>query len=171
MSSAITSLNAIVVWLIVGGVIVAIAAFLATRPTWVQAMGRGFSKLFGVASDLTAPETGAGRWAAAHMDVLQVAGVAVAVILLLFMAASLSAVIVIVLVLIVYELALAGFFAGVPRLRGRRELRQLRRPARPARPQIEAAGAAAGVVAVVVVMPVRRCGRWRCGLPPMTSQT
>lgn len=115
VSSAITSLNGIVVWLIVGGAVVAVAAFLATRPNWVEAMGRGFSKLFGVASDLTAPETGAGRWAAAHMDVLRVAGVAIAVIVLMFMAGSLSAVIVIVLVLIVYELALAAFFAGIPR--------------------------------------------------------
>jgi len=115
LSSAVASLNDIVVWLIVGGVIVAVAAFLATRPAWVEAMGRGFSKLFGVASDLTAPETGAGRWAAAHMDVLRVAGVAVAVVVLLFEAGSLSAVVVIVLVLIVYELALAAFFAGVPR--------------------------------------------------------
>jgi len=115
VSSAITSLNAIVVWLIVGGVIVAVAAFLATRPAWVEAMGRGFSKLFGVASDLTAPETGAGRWAAAHMDVLRVVGVAIAVIVLMFMAGSLSAVIVIVLALIVYELTLAAFFAGIPR--------------------------------------------------------
>jgi len=115
VSSAITSLNAIVVWLTVGGAIVAVAAFLATRPTWVAAMGRGFSKLFGVASDLTAPETSAGRWAAAHMDVLRVAGVALAVIVLMFMAGSLSAVIVILLVLIVYELALAAFFAGIPR--------------------------------------------------------
>ena len=115
VSSAITSLNGIVVWLIVGGAVVAVAAFLATRPNWVEAMGRGFSKLFGVASDLTAPETGAGRWAAAHMDVLRVAGVAIAVIVLMFTAGSLSAVIVIVLVLIVYELALAAFFAGIPR--------------------------------------------------------
>jgi hypothetical protein len=49
------------------------------------------------------------------MDVLRVAGVASAVIVLMFMAGSLSAVIVIVLVLIVYELALAAFFAGIPR--------------------------------------------------------
>ena len=118
VSSAITSLNAIVVWLIVGGVIVAVAAFLATRPTWVDAMGRGFSKLFGVASDLTAPETSAGRWAAAHMDVLRVAGVAIAVVVLMFMAGSLSAVLVILLVLIVYELALAAFVAGIPRSGG-----------------------------------------------------
>lgn len=115
LSSAIASLNDIVVWLLVGGVIVAVAAFLATRPAWIGAMGRGFSKLFGVAADLTAPETGAGRWAAAHMDVLRVAGVAIAVLVLLFMTGSLSAVIVIVLVLIVYELALAAFIAGVPR--------------------------------------------------------
>jgi hypothetical protein len=115
VSSAIASLNEIVVWMIVGGAIVAIAAFLATRPTWVQAMGRGFSKLFGVASDLTAPETGAGRWAAAHIDVLRVAGVVSAVIVLMFAAGSLSAVIVIVLVLVAYELALAAFVAGVPR--------------------------------------------------------
>lgn len=115
VSSAIASLNDIVVWLVVGGAIVAIAAFLATRPEWVAAMGRGFSKLFGVASDLTAPDTGAGRWAAAHMDVLRVAGVAVAVIVLMFTAASLSAVTVIVLALIVYQLALVAFFAGAPR--------------------------------------------------------
>jgi hypothetical protein len=49
------------------------------------------------------------------MDVLRVAGVALAVIVLMFVAGSLSAVIVIVLALIVYELALAAFFAGIPR--------------------------------------------------------
>jgi hypothetical protein len=115
VSSAIASLNGIVVWLIVGGVMVASAAFLATQPTWVEAMGRGFSRLFGVASDLTAPDTAAGRWAVAHSDALRVAGVAMAVVALMVAAGSFSAIVVIVLVLIVYELALAVFVAGVPR--------------------------------------------------------
>ena len=117
VSSAVASLNGIVVWLIVGGAILAVAAFLATRPAWVEAMGRGFAKLFGVASDLTAPETSVGRWAAAHMDVLRVGGIAVAVVVLMFAVGSLSAVLVIVLALIVYELALAAFVVGTPRPR------------------------------------------------------
>ena len=97
------------------GAIVAVAAFLAGRPEWLDAMGRGFAKLFGVASDLSTPDTGAGRWMAEHLDLLRVAGVAVAVVVLLFVTGSLTAVIAVILALAVYELALAAYALGVPR--------------------------------------------------------
>ena len=114
VSSAVDSLNSFLVWIAVAGAIVAVAAFLAGRPEWLDAMGRGFAKLFGVASDLTTPDTGAGRWMAAHLDLLRVAGVAVAVIVLLFVTGSLTAVIVVVIALAVYELALGAYALGVP---------------------------------------------------------
>ena len=115
VSSAVDSLNSFLVWIAVAGAVVAVAAFLAGRPEWLDAMGRGFAKLFGVASDLSTPDTGAGRWMAAHLDLLRVAGVAVAVIVLLFVTGSLTAVVVVVLALIVYELALGAYALGVPR--------------------------------------------------------
>ena len=115
VESAVSSLNGVVVWLIVGGAIVSVAAFLTTRPQWLDAIGRGAGKLFGMASDLTAPQTAAARWVAAHLDVLRVLGVAAAVVVLLFAAGSLTAVLVTVLVLAVYELALMVFATGLPR--------------------------------------------------------
>ncbi len=102
-------------WLALAGAIVAVAAFLAGRPQWLDAMGRGFAKLFGVASDLSTPDTGAGRWMAEHLDLLRVAGVAVAIVVLLFATGSLTAVLVVALALAIYELALGAYAIGVPR--------------------------------------------------------
>jgi len=115
VNSAVSSLNSVVVWLIVGGAIVSAAAFLATQPRWADAFGRGAGKLFGMAADLTAPETAAARWMAGHLDLLRVLGVAVAVVILMFTARSLTAVLVVVLVLVVYELALMVYATGMPR--------------------------------------------------------
>ena len=97
------------------GAIVAVAAFLAGRPEWLDAMGRGFAKLFGVASDLSTPDTAAGRWMAEHLDLLRIAGVAVAIVVLLFVTGSLTAVVVVFIALAVYELALSAYAVGVPR--------------------------------------------------------
>ena len=115
VGSAVGSLNTFLVWVAVAGAIVAVAAFLAGRPQWLDAMGRGFAKLFGVASDLSTPDTGAGRWMAEHLDLLRVAGVAVAVVVLLFVTGSLTAVVVVGLALAIYELALGAYALGVPR--------------------------------------------------------
>ncbi len=115
LTSAIASLNGFLVWIAVAGVIVAAAAFLAGRRTWLDAMGRGFAELFGVSSDLSTPDTRAGRWLAGHLDELRVAGVGVAVVVLLFVTGSLAGVVVVVLALVVYELALTTYGAGVPR--------------------------------------------------------
>ena len=115
LTSAIASLNGFLVWIAVAGAIVAVAAFLAGRPEWLQAMGGGFARLFGVASDLSTPDTRAGRWMAEHLDLLRVAGVAVAVVVLLFVTGSVAGVIAVVLALVVYELALTTYGAGIPR--------------------------------------------------------
>ena len=115
LSSAMGSVNAFFAWVAVAGAIVAVAAVLAGRPSWLEAIGRGVAKLFGVASDLTTPDTGAGRWMAAHIDLLRIAGVVVAVVALLLVTASLTAVIVILLALAAYELALSAFAVGAPR--------------------------------------------------------
>lgn len=112
--SAIDTLNDFFVWLAVAGVVVTVAALLAARPDWVRAMGRWVAKLFGVASDLCSPETGAGRWLASHLDALRLGGVAAAVLALLFVAGSLTAILDVVLALVIYELALTAFAAGLP---------------------------------------------------------
>ena len=115
VNSAVESLNSFLVWIAVAGAIVAVAAFLAGRPEWLDAMGRGFAKLFGVASDLSTPDTAAGRWMAEHLDLLRIAGVAVAIVVLLFVTGSLTAVVVVLIALAVYELALSAYAVGVPR--------------------------------------------------------
>ena len=115
LGAAVRSLDAFFVWVAVAGAIVAVAALLAGRPTWLQAIGRGVAELFGVASDLSTPDTWAGRWIAAHLDLLRILGVAVAVVVLLFVTGSPTAVIVVVLALVVYELALGAYAGGVPR--------------------------------------------------------
>ncbi len=115
LSSAVRSLDAFFVWIAVAGAIVAVAALLAGRPTWLEAIGRAVAELFGVASDLSTPDTRTGRWMAAHLDLLRILGVAVAVVVLLFVTGSLTAVIVVVLALVVYELALSAYASGVPR--------------------------------------------------------
>jgi len=115
LSSAVRSLDVFFVWVAVAGAIVAAAAILAARPTWLEAIGRAVAELFGVASDLSTPDTRSGRWMAAHLDLLRILGVAVAVVVLLFVTGSLTAVIVVVLALIAYELALVVYARGVPR--------------------------------------------------------
>jgi hypothetical protein len=115
LSSTVDSLNGFFVWVAVAGAVVAVAAFLATRPAWLAAIGGGVAELFGVASDLTTPDTRSGRWLAGHLDLLRLGGVAVAIVALLFATASPTAVLVIVLALIVYELALTTYALGVPR--------------------------------------------------------
>ena len=115
VGSAVESLNSFLVWIAVAGAIVAVAAFLAGRPEWLDAMGRGFAKLFGVASDLSTPDTAAGRWMAEHLDLLRIAGVAVAIVALLFATGSLTAVVAVLIALAVYELALSAYAVGVPR--------------------------------------------------------
>ncbi len=112
--SAIDTLNGFFVWVAVAGVVVAVATLLAARPSWVRAMGRGFAKLFGVASDLSSPETGAGLWLASHLDALRLGGVAAAVLALFFVAGSLAAILAVVLALVIYELVLTAFAAGLP---------------------------------------------------------
>lgn len=115
LTSAVASLNGFLVWIAVAGVVVAVAGFLAGRRTWLDGMGRGFAELFGVSSDLSTPDTRAGRWLAGHLDVLRITGVGVAVVVLLFVTGSLTGVVVVVLALVVYELALTTYGAGVPR--------------------------------------------------------
>lgn len=115
VGSAIASLNTFLAWIAVAGAIVAVAAVLAGRPEWLDAMGRGFAKLFGVASDLSTPDTSAGRWMAEHLDLLRIAGVVVTLVVLVFVTGSLTTVIIVILALAVYELALAAYAIGVPK--------------------------------------------------------
>ena len=160
----------------VAGALVAMAAFLAGRPEWLEAMGRGFAKLFGVASDLSTPDTAAGRWMAEHLDLLRIAGVAVAIVVLLFVTGSLSAVVVVLIALAVYELALSAYAIGVPR--ARRAPTPTRRRRRPT-PALDVRSASASDPRESREWPPwprswrsrwpSRCGSERCGLPPMRS--
>jgi hypothetical protein len=115
VTSAVSSLNGFLVWVAVAGVVVAVAAILALKRPWLDAVGAAVAELFGASSDLTTPDTRAGRWLAEHLDTLRVGGVVVAVVALLLVTGSVAGVVVVVLALVVYELALTAFGAGVPR--------------------------------------------------------
>ena len=115
VSSVIGSLHPFFVWIAVAGVIVAVAAILAGRPAWLDAMSRGFAGLLGIAADLSAPDTRAKRWTATHLDLLRVAGIAVALVVLLFTTGSLVAALAVVAALVVYELALGAYATAVAR--------------------------------------------------------
>jgi hypothetical protein len=84
-------------------------------PAWLDAMGRGFAGLLGIAADLSAPDTRARRWTATHLDLLRVAGVAVALVVLLFTTGSLVAALAVVAALVVYELALGAYATAAAR--------------------------------------------------------
>ena len=115
VSSVIGSLHPFFVWIAVAGVIVAVAAILAGRPAWLDAMGRGFAGLLGIAADLSTPDTPAKRWTATHLDLLRVAGIAVALVVLLFTTGSLVAALAVVAALVVYELALSAYATAAAR--------------------------------------------------------
>ena len=68
-----------------------------TRPAWLAAIGQGVARLFGVASGLSTPDTRAGRWFGAHLDLLRVAGV-----------------VAVVVALVVFELVLTVYDLGKP---------------------------------------------------------
>ncbi len=114
VNSATGSLHASFVWIAVAGVIVAVAALLAGKPGWLDAMGRGFAGFLGVAAHLSTPKTRAGRWMAAHLDLLRVAGIAVALVVLLFATGSPIAVLAVVAALVFYELALSAYSGNAP---------------------------------------------------------
>jgi hypothetical protein len=114
LTSTLASLNGYAAWLAAAGAIVCVAAFLAGRPAWPVAMSRNFAMLFGVASDLSTPETRVGRWIGAHLGALGIAGAVVAVATLPFASGSAPGVVALVLALVVFELVLAVYAAGVP---------------------------------------------------------
>ena len=114
LTAALSSLNGYVAWVAVAGSVVCVAALLAGRPAWLAAIGQGVARLFGVASGLSAPDTRAGRWFGAHLDLLRVAGVAVAVVALPFLGGSIAGVVAVVVALVVFELVLTVYDLGKP---------------------------------------------------------
>ncbi len=112
VTSAIDQLASFLFWLIVVAVIVAIAAFVATRPGWFDAVGRWVARLFRVSADLSVPPSATSRWLAAHLDLLRIGGVGVAVVVMLIAPKTWWWLIGVVLVLIAYELLLIVWAVG-----------------------------------------------------------
>jgi hypothetical protein len=103
--SVVKSLGHFTIWLLISAVIVTVVAFLAGRPQWFQAAGRGVARAAdrgAAAADAHLPA--AQRVAATYVDYLLGGGVVVALIVLFFVSSSITAVIVTLVVLILYEL-------------------------------------------------------------------
>jgi hypothetical protein len=89
-------------FLLIAGIVVAVAAYLAGRPAWVVRLGDRAGT--GAAS---ARLVGLGRWAREHRDGLRFGGVIAAVVVLYFVELSWLSVIVTLLLLGAYELGLS----------------------------------------------------------------
>jgi hypothetical protein len=107
VDSVINGLGGFLAWLIAAGAIVAVGAFLATRPDWLEAAGRAVAKLLGAGKAADAPPSRSHRWVGAHLDLLRAGGVGVAVVVLLIAPKTWTWLLLAVLVLVAYELLLA----------------------------------------------------------------
>jgi hypothetical protein len=99
MGNVLSGLVALMTFLIVAGVLVGVAAYLAGRPAWLEG--------FGVRTDAAA------RWVRAHTDGLRLAGLLVAVIALYLVALSWVAVVVVLALLGAYQLGISYLAAKV----------------------------------------------------------
>jgi hypothetical protein len=112
VNAVVDSLSSSLIWLLVAAVVVAVVAFIASRPAWLATLGRWVDELFGSSSDLPAPVNRRSRWVERHLVTLRVAGVAVAVVVLLVAPKTWSWLLLVVLALVAYELLLTAFGIG-----------------------------------------------------------
>ena len=108
ISTVLGNLRTIGVWVLVIGIIVAVAAYLVGRPKWFM---RVIAWVRGVVSDRPSGSE-LERFAAAHYDYLRLGGIAVAVVLLFAFGIGWIS-------FIVLALLLAGYLWGLSALRGR----------------------------------------------------
>jgi hypothetical protein len=114
ISSAVDNLNGFTQWLIIAGIVVAVAAFLASRPQWfVKAKDWGAVAAGAGEARMSALRSPAHRFIGAHRDGLQVAGVVVALVILFFWTSSIWLAILVIALLAVYEVLMVRF-AGPP---------------------------------------------------------
>ncbi len=104
VTSALDNLNGFTQWLLIAGIVVAVAAFLASRPHWfVKARDWGAVAAGTGQARAAALRSPAHRFIGAHRDGLQIAGVVVALVLLFFLTLSIWLVILVIALLAVYE--------------------------------------------------------------------
>ncbi len=94
--------------LLIGGIVVALAAYLAGRPAWLVRLGERTRK--GATSD---GARRVGAWARAHSDGLRLAGIVVAVLALFLVDLSWASVIIVLVILGLYELGVS-YLIGTP---------------------------------------------------------
>ena len=105
--SAVKSLGGFTIWLLLSAIIVTIAAFMAGRPHWFKAAGKGVVRVADKSSTAAGEHLpGAQRVAAAYFDYLRGGGVVVALIVLFFVSTSLTWVTITLVLLVLYELGI-----------------------------------------------------------------
>jgi len=105
ITSAVASLGDFVTWLLVGGLIVAVAAFFGGRPRWLVAAKDGVVKIADRGADLAHSQLpDAQRMATTYFDYLRGGGIVVALVLLFFASGSLAWVTVVMALLVAWEL-------------------------------------------------------------------
>ena len=110
-TTIVADLTGYVLWLLIGGAILCVVAYLATRPKWVRSgyhTGRRLvssgahagGRLASQAGDLRSP---ASAWIADHVDLLRVGGVVVGVLILLLARPGLGAGLAVIIIVAAYE--------------------------------------------------------------------
>lgn len=104
VTSAIDNLNGFTQWVIIAGIVVAVAAFLGAHPQWfVKARDVGAVAVGASGARAAALRSPAHRFIQAHRDGLQVVGVIVALLILFFATLSLWLAVLVIALLAVYE--------------------------------------------------------------------
>ena len=115
VTSAIDNLDGVTRWLLVAGIVVAVAAFLASRPHWF-AKARDWGAVAAGAGEarVAALRSPAHRFIGAHRDGLQIAGVALALVVLFFATPPPWLTLLVLAVLVVYEVLVLRLAASGP---------------------------------------------------------
>jgi hypothetical protein len=106
VAAAIEPIVAISLWLIIAGIVAAVAAWLAGNQTVVDSVKQGSAKL--------RQGTPVSAWVGARADWLRLAGIVAALVVLLFVLGTLWAVVLVLAVLVLYQLAISWMAAQWP---------------------------------------------------------
>jgi hypothetical protein len=112
--AALGSLRGWATWFLVGGIVVAVAAYLAGKPRWAGSAVNTTGRFVTQGTERLKVGVPASAWAAEHVDGLRLAGVVAMLVVLLFITSSGTAIIVTLVLLVLYELLVSWLAALWP---------------------------------------------------------
>jgi hypothetical protein len=114
VNASLGPLTTIVMWLVIAGVVVAAAAWLAGRRDVKDAVVMSSRRVASTRGDIVRASPPIVKWSSRHVDALRVAGLAVALVLLLLFATSWILLLLLLLLAVAFQLALSWIAAGWP---------------------------------------------------------